>query len=53
VADNFGQKIALTRSGRFPCKREGRYHKLRLELAGSDFDNAIGLDIEATDAGSR
>jgi hypothetical protein len=51
--DKFAAAIALTATGIFPARTEGRYHKLRLELDGDYFENAVGLDISATDAGTR
>jgi len=49
----FGKKIPLSSIGHFSARHRGRFHKYRLELAGSDFDNAIGLDVSVRDAGSR
>lgn len=49
----YGKKIALDRTGRCPHRSNGRYHRIKTEIDGADFVEALGLDVDALPEGSR
>lgn len=49
---NFNTAVASDSNGRVPMRSHGRYHRFQVTPTGN-WTNAIGLDIETVDQGSR
>lgn len=45
----WGSVISLTDSGRFPCRANARFHRMRLSISG-DWSDAIGVEVDTPDA---
>jgi len=49
----FGPSVSPNRSGLCCHRSDGRYHQIRTDIDGSDFVEALGLDIDAVPTGVR
>jgi hypothetical protein len=49
----FGKPVPLTRLGSCPHRVDGRYHQVQTDVKGSNFVDALGLDIDMIPTGSR
>jgi hypothetical protein len=50
---NYGTAIAASSENRVPLRSAGRYHRLRVTPTGSDWKNAVSVDVDVTPQGVR
>ena len=50
---NFNTAVAASSENRVPLRSAGRYHRLKVTPTGSNWDNAISVDVDVTPQGVR
>jgi hypothetical protein len=50
---NFSTPVAASSENRVPLRSAGRYHRLKVAPTGSNWKNAISVDIDVTPQGVR
>lgn len=50
---NYGTAIAASSENRVPLRSAGRYHRIKVTPTGSNWDNAISVDVDVTPQGVR